>query len=477
MNRKTAEAGTSSLYRRVWRWHFFAGLFCLPLIVSLAITGAIYLFHRQIDDAVYGAQLLRKGPAAMAKAALPPSRLIDSALRRVAGQAKAFCPPADSARNAQVDIVRSDGATLQVFVDPATGAVAGVLDESERIMTLVKHIHSLTVAGTAGRALVEIVAGWIVVLVATGVFLWWPRGRRVGVVAIRPHATGRTWWRDLHAVSGAFGGAIVLFLALTGMPWSVFWGEHVNSWLTAHGLGTPMGMWSGTPTSNLPAKSLGELPWAQQQDAVPASTDPHAQHRAGQAAMPMDKPGAAPLYAVLGNPAVVSPDRIVTALTAMGMDGEYRLALPLDVHGVYSAIRNPGQRERQRVIHLDQYSGKVLMDIGADATGAIGRVTEWGVAVHQGGQYGWPNLLLMLAGCITLLALCVSGMMAWWKRRPVGRLAAPARRDGDRLATGVLVIALLLGCVFPLLGASMLAIVATDILIDRLGRVGPAQAK
>jgi uncharacterized iron-regulated membrane protein len=464
-------AGTSGLYRRIWRWHFFAGLFCVPFICSLAITGALYLFHGQIDDAVYASQMLRAQPAGTAVQALPPSRLIAGAVQAYPGRAKAFVVPADESHNAQVDITRPDGSTLQVFVDPATARVAGAIDESERIMTLVKHIHSLTVAGTAGQALIEIVAGWIIVLMASGVYLWWPRGRSAGVVSIRPNAAGRVWWRDLHAVTGAFGGTIILFLALTGMPWSVFWGQNVNAWLTAHGLGTPTGMWSGVPKSALPASALGDLPWAQQQDAVPASTDPHAQHGGEHGGMDMaGHASQQPAHAVLGNPDVVSPDTVVRQLAALGMDSDYRLALPADAEGVYSAIRTPAQRERQRVIHLDQYSGKVLLDLGPDASGPIGRVTEWGVAVHQGGEYGTPNLLLMLAGCLALLTLCISGISAWWKRRPVGRLAAPARKDGDRLAKGVIAIAVVLGCVFPLLGASMLAVVLADGVIGAMRR-------
>jgi len=30
-------------YRAVWRWHFYAGLFVLPFIAWLALTGAVYL--------------------------------------------------------------------------------------------------------------------------------------------------------------------------------------------------------------------------------------------------------------------------------------------------------------------------------------------------------------------------------------------------------------------------------------------------
>lgn len=443
----------SSLYRRIWRWHFFAGLVCVPFILSLAITGALYLFNKQIDDVVYGPALLRQSASGI----LPPSRLMAAALAAYPGQLVAITLPDDSVHNAQVD-VSQPGGTLQVFVDPGTGKVAGTIEESSRIMTIVKHIHSLTVVGTAGQVVIEIVAGWIIVLVATGTYLWWPRGRSVGVVSIRAGAQGRTWWRDLHAVTGAFGGIIVLFLALTGMPWSVFWGANVNAWLTEHGLGVPVGMWTGVPKSALPASELGTLPWSQQKDAVPAS-----EHMNMPGMMDM---APATAYTLLGNAAVVQPDAIAQRVAALGVHGGYRLALPTDADGVYSMIQTPGQVERQRVIHFDQYSGRVLRDIDATSTGTVGRVTEWGVAVHQGLEYGWPNLLVMLAGCIALICLCVSGIVVWWKRRPVGRLAAPARKDGDRLARGVVAIAVVLGCVFPLLGASMLVVLVLDTAIS-----------
>jgi uncharacterized iron-regulated membrane protein len=432
-----------NLYGRIWRWHFYAGLVCVPFILSLALTGALYLFHKQIDDLVYAPAMLRTD----AGAALPASQVIAAAVQAYPGQATAITFPDDSRHNAQVDVARPGG-VLQVFVGPASGKVAGAILEDARLMTTIKHIHSLAIAGTAGKVVIEIVAGWIIVLVATGTYLWWPRGRTAGVVSIRAGAQGRTWWRDLHAVTGAFGGIVVLFLALTGMPWSVVWGTNVNAWLTAHGLGVPAGMWVGVPKSALPASALGTLPWAQQQDAVPASSNPHAMHEGME--MPMAD------YAAPGVDAIVA---------GLGIAGGYRLALPQDASGVYSMIRLPGQVENQRVIHIDQYSGRVLMDNRGTNIGAIGRVTEWGVAVHQGEQYGWPNLLIMLAGCLALICLCISGVIVWWKRRPSGKLAAPSRRDGDRLAKGVLAIAIVLACVFPLLGASMLAVLA----LDRLG--------
>ncbi|GAB4424056.1 MAG: hypothetical protein OHK0015_02390 [Chloroflexi bacterium OHK40] len=43
-------AVASRLYRLIWRWHFYAGLFVVPFRLILAVTSIIYLFKPQIDD-------------------------------------------------------------------------------------------------------------------------------------------------------------------------------------------------------------------------------------------------------------------------------------------------------------------------------------------------------------------------------------------------------------------------------------------
>jgi uncharacterized iron-regulated membrane protein len=440
----SATASSSGLYRRVWRWHFFAGLLCLPFIFLLALTGSVYLFNKQIDDVVHAKLLLRSGNAATT---LPAGQLVELALRTAPGQARALVWPQDAHHTVQVD-VQQGGAVRQVFLDPATGQVTGSILEADRLMPLVKRIHSLTIAGNVGNALIEIVAGWVIVLVVSGTYLWWPRGRKTGVIRIRPQASGRVWWRDLHAVTGGFAAVVILFLALTGMPWSLVWGSQVNGWLTSKGLGTPVGVWFGAPRSTVPMGAIGEVSWSLERQPMPASTPPNAHHDHGG----NDTPAPVAL-AALG---AIGIDRAQAVFAAAGLRHRYRLMLPNGAEGVYSAVRLRSADAGLRVIHLDQYSGMALMDIKALDVGAVARVTDWGISVHQGLEYGLPNQLLMLAGCIALMLLCVSSVAMWWKRRPAGRLSAPQRKDGDRLAVGVIVIAVALGLFFPLLGASML---------------------
>ena len=37
-------------YAPAWRWHFYAGLFTATFLLMLAITGALSLFNRELND-------------------------------------------------------------------------------------------------------------------------------------------------------------------------------------------------------------------------------------------------------------------------------------------------------------------------------------------------------------------------------------------------------------------------------------------
>jgi uncharacterized iron-regulated membrane protein len=148
-----------------------------------------------------------------------------------------------------------------------------------------------------------------------------------------------------------------------------------------------------------------------------------------------------------------------------GMPAGTPVRLPSGPQGVYTAMSFPADVRGERVLHLDRYTGAVLADVGYKDYGIAGRVTEWGIALHTGRQFGELNRLLMLAACLAIVALAVTGLTMWWKRRPRGQLAAPQRRPGDRATRGAVAVAVLLGLLYPLLGLSMIAALLIDTLI------------
>jgi uncharacterized iron-regulated membrane protein len=435
----------SALYRRVWRWHFYAGLICLPFLALLATTGALYLFKDPIESLVYARLLVveaRPAPGLDAQA------LVARALAAEPGDAVRFVAPPGPGRSAEVGIRTAEG-VVAVYLDPADGRVLGRLHDGSRLMEIVKRIHSLSIAGPLANHWIEVVAGWAIVLVVSGVFLWWPRGRSGGVYSVRERPAQRLWWRDLHAVTGIAAAAAIVFLAVTGMPWSAFWGEQFGRLTTAWGVGVPQYVWGPAPQSALPPApphlaGLQAVPWAIGQVPLPRSVAPEG--------------------------AELTLDQALRIFEQKGVPSGTPVRLPDGPLGVYSAMRFADDVRDVRVVHLDRYSGAVLADIGYRDYGIAGKATEWGISIHTGRQFGWVNQLVMLAGCLAIVMLAVSAAVMWWKRRPHGRLAAPPRRHGDRAAVGAITVAVLLGVIYPLLGASMLVALVIDALVPALWR-------
>jgi uncharacterized iron-regulated membrane protein len=433
-------ARSSALYRAVWRWHFIAGLMILPFMAILAITGGIYLFKDELNDLTHAA-LRRVEPAATAP--LPASALARAALAAHPGTLTAYTPAPAPDRAAELRIRSADGVKDTVYVDPYSGAVLGRLWDAgasgSPAMHVVRKLHSLDYVGTWGNRLIELAAGWLVLLVGSGLYLWWPRGRRLGTVTIKA-ASGRPWWRDLHAVTGLYAGGIIVFLALTGLPWSGVWGAKFYDYAHALGLGMPEGYWSDYPRSTLPVgEALDRAPWIMERQPMPLSQ--------AEAGVPLGL------------------DRVIATVEALGIAPGYALSLPAGPEGVFTASVYPDDISQERVIHLDQYSGAVLFDAGLGDLGALGWAAEWGVSIHMGQAFGAANQIVLLLACLAMLVLAVSAPVMWWRRRPAGGLGVPPLPADGRIPRGLLLMALVAGLVFPLVGLSMLVIAAVELAL------------
>jgi uncharacterized iron-regulated membrane protein len=82
----------------------------------------------------------------------------------------------------------------------------------------------------------------------------------------------------------------------------------------------------------------------------------------------------------------------------------------------------------------------------------------------MGQEFGLANQFFMLAVCLAIILLAVSAGVMWWKRRPAGSLGVPPLPPERRVPYGVFAILGIGGMIFPLVGASLLAMP----LLDRL---------
>ncbi|MDP4023040.1 PepSY domain-containing protein [Methylobacterium sp. NEAU 140] len=435
-----ARPAREALYRAAWRWHFYAGLLCLPFLVLLSATGALYLFKDEINGTLLSA---RTTVAARATAPLGSDRLIFNAGEAVPdGVPLTYTDPA-SPTAAAVVAVSEGGRRVLVYLDPYTGDVLDRLDRDGELFMVVRRLHSLAYFGPVANGLVEVVAGFTVILVATGAYLWWPRGQGGGIVTVRGTPRRRVWWRDVHAVTGLVAGGGLLFLALTGLPWSIWWGDQVRTLSNAAGLGQPRALWAGKPVSAVPMGAvLDTAGWAMEDAPVPRSA-----------------PAASPEIGV---------DRAAAILAGLGMPRGYELALPVGPAGVYAAAAYPRDVRAQRMVSLDRYTGQPLVDVRFADLGPVARLIQYGIGIHKGEHWGRANQLAMLAFCLATILLSVTAATMWWKRRPAGGLGVPPWPRDRRAAAWVTAIVLGLGALFPLTGLAILAMLGLDIGVRHL---------
>lgn len=445
-----------SFYNLAWRWHFYAGLFVAPFMILLALTGIVYLFKPQLDPLLYRDLMVVEAGHHRQDA--------DSLMAQVhqvypKGHVGQYLPAVDAQRSAQF-VVHDAGRELNVFIDPYTGKVLGEQDAKYNLQAVARALHGELMIGTVGDRLVELAAGWGIVLVVSGVYLWWPRGRKTGgVFWPRLNARGRLLWRDLHAVSGFWGAALLLVMLLSGMTWTGMWGkQYADLWNRF-----PVAMWNDVPKSDQEARELNNahrqtVPWAMENTPMPQS-GAHAEHAGHHM---MSNAPAAPQ---------VSLQQVEDIASARKVEPGYSITLPTTAEGVFTIAVFADDPRNDATLHVDQYTGRILADVRWQDYSTVARATEMGVMLHEGKMFGALNQVIILLVCLMILLGSVSGLVMWWKRRPVSGLGVPPLRHDLPRWKAATVVMLVLGVAFPLVGVSMLVMWLVDSLVVRRQRV------
>jgi uncharacterized iron-regulated membrane protein len=247
----------------------------------------------------------------------------------------------------------------------------------------------------------------------------------------------------------------LLALLVTGLPWTGFWGEKVQTYATQHG----SSMWSTDPgaLSNPTSKLDESLPHSHQQD-VPWAM--------GDSQVPSSGPGKG------GERSVANVDTALEVADRTGLRHPMTVALPADddADGVFSVIGYAFDAPSdERTVHVDRYGGDVVSTYGFDDYPLLAKVVSQGIGLHEGRSLGLWSFWGAALMCAAIITMCVTGPLMWWRRRPrgAGRLGAPRGRLPIR-STPLLAVALVaLGIFLPLFGVSLLAVLLLDQLVLR----------
>lgn len=435
----------ASWYNCVWRWHFYAGLFCIPFVLWLACTGAIYLWKPQIEsliDRPYD-HLTIPGPRASA------ADQVAAAIAAVPGSALHQYELPEGPNSAVRVIVGSGSEKTRVYVHPQSLAILKTVNEDDRLMRVIFRLHGELMMGDFGSYIVELAASWAIVMILTGLYLWWPRGANgaAGLVYPRLRSGRRVFWRDLHAVTGLWVSFFALFLLLSGLPWSAAWGGYLKTARTVSGGAVVKQDWTTGRSAELRdrvAEDVGKR----------KAMGEHAQH-GGPSARMHSHQGYAPL------------DRLVGAVGPLDLAPPVLIAPPTRPDGPWTAKSDAANRPLRTTLTLDGASGAILSREDFRDRQIIDRVVGYGVAAHEGQLFGLANQLLGLLTAASLILLSVSSVVLWWRRRPDGALGAPIPLRRPRYAWWFGGVVLFFALLLPLLGMSLILVGFVERLILR----------
>jgi len=402
----------NKLNQWLWKWHFLAGLISLPFVLLLSVTGGVYLFKDTYDAPrqahiksieVQGNPITYQEQWNMVKAESkkqPNSMVVPSSN----DEATEFVSGMFSHKNS-------------VFVNPYTRKITGNISPQDSNMYAVRKLHGELLMGSFGTKIVELVASWLIVLILTGIYVFWPAKKQglKGFFTIRFKQGKRILFRDLHAVFGFWISILLLMTLAGGLPWTDVFGGNFQLLQNITNTGYPK-TWEGKGlTSQISGKPL-------------------------------------PL------------DSVVTIGKNLNLKGKLNVGLPQNEMGVFIIYNETFDLNAQKRFYIDQYSGKQIMKHNWSDVGILMRARMWFMAFHQG-QFGTWNLLLMLCISILLTFVALAALVSYLKRKQVGDWGVPKVPKKFKVGYGIIAIIVVLGLCFPLFGISVLLIVLMESII------------
>jgi uncharacterized iron-regulated membrane protein len=442
-----AKSSDPRFYLIAWRWHFYSGLYVVPFLLMLAVTGLVMVFFTGFQS--------RLGTSVHVQANAPLTAVTVQAKAALKAfpenKIKEYISPKSSDLAAWI-VLSKDDQTHAIAVNPYSAEVIKVVDPNNTVFAWAQKVHGTLLIGDIGDRLIEIAAGLGVVMILTGLYLHWPRNGSTWSQALLPNfkAKGRMWWKSMHASIGFIISVVLFLFLLTGLAWTGVWGDKiVKPWATF-----PAAKWDDVPKStathsSLNDASLHDVPWGLELTLMP------------QSGSDAGKPGVLP-----GEP--INLDGVSALAKRLGFVGQFHINVPQDANGVYTIsadsmsgdLSNPF---KDRTVHVDRNTGKVLVDVGYSDYSMIAKAMAVGIALHQGDVGLW-SALVNVVFCLAVAFMCISGIVIWWKRRPQGKWQIGAPAVPQELTTwksGAIVMCIV-GLAFPLSGAVLLSLLILD---------------
>ncbi|GHE81841.1 membrane protein [Thalassotalea profundi] len=468
-NEANTPVKTYNFYSSVWRWHFYTGLFVIPFLLILSLSGLLMLITKPVEN--WLTQPTISIPADTTK--LSSTSLLNIVRTNYPNTTVLlFVPPKSNEDYAQFSLKQAsahghsghNAPSTTVQINPYSGEILGELDSTASIYEKIKTLHGSLFLGSIGDNLIEIATGLSIMMILTGLYMAWPK---ISWRTLVPNFIFKTQedWRRLHKSLGVLIAIPLLLFLFSGLAWTDIWG------------GKLVQPWSYLPGSNFKAPKVSDQNVANQyieSKIIKVQKNEHNHELMNHAAV-YQVPWALekiPLPESIKSSDNIDLEKVINIAKEQNFN-QYRVHFPKDETGVWTIsattiagdITNPSM---ERTLHLDQSNGETLADFKFEDYSALGMAMSAFIPFHQGDLGLW-NWLLNVAIVLLVLLLIISGATQWWKRRPKNKrkIGAPsAPKSANKI---VILIMLLVSVFFPLSAAALLLIISIDILfISRL---------
>lgn len=394
----------TSTIRRVNDWvHLWFGLVSGIIVFIVSITGCFYAFQQEIKDAMEPWRFVE----AQDRDFVPPGVLLDTASKYMPGAKPTGLTYSDREGAAAVGYNTMDNGKRGfsvIFLNPYTGAflkkeqTLGGEAPFNFFRFIIDGHRALWLPYPIGRPIVGVATLVFIILLVTGLVMWWPKNWKKSNVdksfKIRWRAGFKRVNYDLHNVVGFYSLLLALVLAITGLVWSFAWFEDSLYFVTSGGKNKQE---HSDPHSDVSKAGI------QKQDATTSilnvawykmlAQEPHMQ-------------------GIFMSPSFRNEDDAIEII----------------------AYQDHGSFYDRHVYFFDRYTLAELpsTERSFSETGFADQLSMLNYDIHIGAAGGLPGKILAFFVSLICASLPITGFLVWWNKRD-----KKAKKEKKRLAKSV----------------------------------------
>ncbi|WP_299590893.1 PepSY domain-containing protein [Mucilaginibacter sp.] len=360
------------------RWlGFITGL----VVFIVSITGCLFCFQDEIQDAIHS---YRKVDV-QNKPYLAPSALKQIALKQHPGATVNYVYYYGKDRPAAVLTNHPKLGLQYVYLNPYTGIITHTEDPQSNFFIIVEYIHLyLLLPPKIGGIIVGVSVIIFVLIMITGIVLWWPKRKSDRKRSFNVKWNGR--WRrvnyDLHNVLGFYATGITIILAITGLSIAFDWIRE-GIYATANLGGSYATEKVISKSDSLLKSSLINKPVIDQALLVAKNRSPEAQ-----------------MFLIYNDDA------------ADGIIGVTAYAKTLHYY------KSDGYT-------FDKYSGKLLQTLKHDKKSPGMKLNAMNYDIHVGQIFGLTGKIIAFLASLICATLPITGFIIWWGKRKKSKKSKP----------------------------------------------------